>query len=53
MTSFPNGNMGVMIFQLPPTLADETFRQELQRASVAGGQDNMPYRPRPRSIPST
>lgn len=32
-----------MIFQLPRTFADETFRQELQRASVAGGQDNMPY----------
>ena len=32
-----------MTFQLPQSLADETFRQELQRSSVAGGQDNMPY----------
>jgi hypothetical protein len=31
-----------MIFQLPPTLADD-LRPELERASVTGGQDNMPY----------
>jgi Glycosyl hydrolase family 10 len=31
-----------MIFQLPPLLADDV-RQELERASVTGGQDNMPY----------
>jgi Glycosyl hydrolase family 10 len=35
--------MGAMIFQLPRTIADEAFRHELQRASVTGGQDNMPY----------
>lgn len=36
--------MGVMIFQLPPQLAgDDPLRQDLERASVAGGQDNMPY----------
>jgi hypothetical protein len=32
-----------MLFQLPPTFADESLRQELERASVTGGQDNMPY----------
>jgi Glycosyl hydrolase family 10 len=32
-----------MIFQLPSALADETLRQELERSSVTGGQDNMPY----------
>jgi hypothetical protein len=35
--------MGVMIFQLPAALADDTIRQELERSSVTGGQDNMPY----------
>ncbi len=35
--------MGTMIFQLPAPLADETSRQELERSSVTGGQDNMPY----------
>jgi hypothetical protein len=35
--------MGVMLFQLPDFLADEAQRQELERASVTGGQDNMPY----------
>jgi hypothetical protein len=35
--------MGIMIFQLPSVLADETIRQELERSSVTGGQDNMPY----------
>jgi Glycosyl hydrolase family 10 len=34
--------MGTMIFQLPSGLADG-LRQELERASVTGGQDNMPY----------
>jgi hypothetical protein len=33
---------GAMIFQLPAMLADEA-RQELERSSVTGGQDNMPY----------
>ncbi len=31
-----------MIFHLPPLLVDE-MRQDLERASVTGGQDNMPY----------
>jgi hypothetical protein len=35
--------MGIMIFQLPAALADESRRQELERSSVTGGQDNMPY----------
>ena len=35
--------MGAMNFQLPPSLADPALRQELERASVTGGQDNMPY----------
>lgn len=35
--------MGVMIFQLPAGLTDESLRRELERASVTGGQDNMPY----------
>src|SRR5213080_4133202 len=36
--------MGVMIFQLPPQLAvADPLRQDLERSSVAGGQDNMPY----------
>jgi glycosyl hydrolase family 10 len=35
--------MGTMIFQLPVPLADETCRQELERSSVTGGQDNMPF----------
>lgn len=35
--------MGVMTFQIPAWLA-EPDRQELERACVAGGQDNMPYR---------
>jgi Glycosyl hydrolase family 10 len=35
--------MGTMIFQLPAALADEKIRQELERSSVTGGQDNMPY----------
>ncbi len=34
--------MGVMSFHLPPTLADD-LRPELERASVTGGQDHMPY----------
>ena len=34
--------MGTMIFQLPPTLPEDV-RAELERASVAGGQDCMPY----------
>jgi Glycosyl hydrolase family 10 len=33
--------MGVMTFQIPAWLADAA-RQELDRASVTGGQDNMP-----------
>ena len=32
-----------MLFQLPTSLADDSLRQELERASVTGGQDNMPY----------
>src|ERR1017187_7262640 len=39
----PRSTMGIMIFQLPAVLADETIRQELERSSVTGGQDNMPY----------
>ncbi len=35
--------MGVMNFQIPASLADAALRQELERASVTGGQDNMPY----------
>ena len=36
--------MGVLYFQLPPQLAgDDPIRQDLERASVAGGQENMPY----------
>jgi len=35
--------MGVMIFQLPANLADEQARHDLERSSVTGGQDNMPY----------
>jgi hypothetical protein len=35
--------MGTIIFQLPPALADEALRRELERSSVTGGQDNMPY----------
>jgi Glycosyl hydrolase family 10 len=36
--------MGVMIFELPPQLAEaDPLRQDLERSSVAGGQDNMPY----------
>jgi hypothetical protein len=35
--------MGAMTFLLPASLA-EAHRQELERASVTGGQDNMPYR---------
>jgi hypothetical protein len=31
-----------MIFQIPAWLAEDA-RQELERASVTGGQDNMPY----------
>src|SRR5687767_14373360 len=34
--------MGKMIFELPPDLAADA-RQELEHASVAGGQDIMPY----------
>src|SRR5690349_1478523 len=35
--------MGVMTFQLPADLAAaDPLRQDLERASVAGGQDNMP-----------
>jgi hypothetical protein len=34
--------MGTMIFQLPPDLP-AAAREELERASVLGGQDNMPY----------
>lgn len=34
--------MGTMIFHLPPNLP-ESQRDELERASVLGGQDNMPY----------
>src|ERR1035438_7391707 len=34
--------MGIMIFQIPAWLADAA-RQELERASITGGQDNMPY----------
>ncbi len=33
--------MGLMTFQIPVSLADAA-RQELERASVTGGQDNMP-----------
>jgi len=32
-----------MLFQLPASLVDASLRQELERASVTGGQDNMPY----------
>jgi hypothetical protein len=34
--------MGTMLFQLPPDLPADTLA-ELERASVAGGQDCMPY----------
>ncbi len=34
--------MGTMIFELPPNLPGDCA-QELERASVAGGQDGMPY----------
>jgi len=34
--------MGTMIFQLPPDLAGPA-REELDRACILGGQDNMPY----------
>src|SRR5207244_3511115 len=34
--------MGTMIFDLPPRLPDDA-REALERASVAGGQDSMPY----------
>ncbi|MCI0684965.1 MAG: endo-1,4-beta-xylanase [Gemmataceae bacterium] len=34
--------MGTMLFQLPPNLPEDA-RAELERASVAGGQDCMPY----------
>ena len=34
--------MGSMIFDLPPDLPDDA-RRELERASVAGGQDGMPF----------
>jgi hypothetical protein len=34
--------MGTMIFDLPPNLPSERAH-ELERASVAGGQDGMPY----------
>ena len=34
--------MGMMIFQLPANLSGEAL-DELERASVAGGQDHMPY----------
>ncbi|MBI3408088.1 MAG: endo-1,4-beta-xylanase [Planctomycetes bacterium] len=34
--------MGTMIFKLPPNLPADA-REELERASVAGGQDAMPY----------
>src|SRR5437867_2389264 len=34
--------MGTMIFKLPPNLP-ANVRGELERASVAGGQDAMPY----------
>ena len=34
--------MGMMIFDLPPGLPDDA-QEELERASVAGGQDAMPY----------
>src|SRR4051812_25731611 len=34
--------MGTMIFDLPPDLP-ESARDELERASVAGGQEGMPY----------
>src|SRR3979490_68712 len=39
----PRSTMGIMIFQLPAALADDAIRQELERSSVTGGQDNMPY----------
>src|SRR4051812_40573218 len=36
--------MGAMLFQLPPQLAaQDPLRQDLERSSVSGGQDNMPY----------
>ncbi len=34
--------MGMMTFQLPPNLSAETL-SELERATMAGGQDCMPY----------
>src|SRR4051794_36198575 len=34
--------MGVMIFELPPDMPEDA-RAALERASVAGGQDCMPY----------
>src|SRR5450631_3090722 len=43
LTHLPSRMMGIMIFQLPSALADESMRQELERSSVTGGQDNMPY----------
>lgn len=36
--------MGAMILQLPPELAGaDPLRHDLERSSVAGGQDNMPF----------
>ena len=35
--------MGVITFQLPADLADAAVLQELELASIAGGQDHMPY----------
>ena len=43
LTHFRRRIMGIMIFQLPSALADESMRRELERSSVTGGQDNMPY----------
>src|SRR5262245_60180759 len=37
-----DSSMGTMQFQLPPSLPDDVLA-ELERASVAGGQDCMPY----------
>jgi hypothetical protein len=42
-TSFDRSIMGQLLMELPATFAEESLRQELERACVTGGQDNMPY----------
>src|SRR6266436_5910491 len=43
LTHLPSRKMGSMIFQLPSALTDKMIRHGLERSSVTGGQDNMPY----------